>query len=71
MLDDPPEEAARIEGILAELAETTEVMATCIVREVDEDGVPLDREIALYVVAVRPAPDGALRALAWRDLLHE
>lgn len=71
MMDDPPEEAARIESLQAELASTTEVMATCIVSEPDEDGATVDRELALYVIAVRADADGTLRALAWRDLQHE
>lgn len=58
MVDDPPEDVARIEAIIAELSASTEIFAQC-------------GDEILWAIAVRRGEDGALRALAWRDLRNE
>ncbi len=70
-MDEPPDEAARIEAIIEELQASTEVIATCTETEVYQDEVdepPTEHvsERPLFAVAVRRRGDGAFEALAWR-----
>lgn len=69
-MDEDEEEVARIEGIIAELQASTEVMATCTVAE-EIDGEEVEQEMPLYAIAVRRGEDGVFRALAWRDFRNE
>jgi hypothetical protein len=70
MNDDSDEEAARIEAIIAELSESTEVSASCAMVETI-DGEEVRTERLLWTVAVRREPEGRFVVLAWRDLTNE
>ncbi len=69
-MDEPEEEAARIEAIIEELQASTEVMASCHVTE-EIEGERVERDVVVWAIAVRRGEDGAFRAMAWRNIIDE
>jgi hypothetical protein len=70
-MDEPEEEAARIEAIIDELQASTEVVATCTEVETyqesaDEPATEHVERRPLFAISVRREGDGTFRALAWR-----
>jgi hypothetical protein len=74
--DDPPEDVARIEAIIAELRAATEVSASCEITEVyqegaDEPATTRRETLMLFAIAARPDGSGIWRAMAWRNFRTE
>jgi len=70
-MDEPEDEAARIQALIDELQASTEVMATCTEIESTQESVdePATEETVsrpLFALSVRRREDGSFRALAWR-----
>ena len=76
MVDDPPAEVTRIEGLIAELSASTEISASCDVVEVYQDeadapATPHESTRMLFAIAIRRDAAGRWRAMAWRNFLTE